>query len=198
MAGVGMSYPTKQAGQHGHGNYQHGREGRVGVAARHEAGRGGGGWAGAWGAGRARSSAEVVAPAGGAASRVGQGGMGKGGRLADRGPCPAPCSGPAAPTPLPWTCAWPAGSWARAVLTGQGRLGLSSPAGRGRSRSGGRCCWRFRMRVPQNRPPTVNRNMSELPRGILSKPSGDQEISKISNFSRGVPSYSQKYVLIIP
>ena len=67
MAGMGMGYPTRQAGQPGHGNYQHGREGRVGVAARHEAGRGGGGWAGAWGAGRARSSAEVVAPAGGAA-----------------------------------------------------------------------------------------------------------------------------------
>jgi len=61
---VGMGYPTRQAGQQG--EQGHGRVTRAGVAARHEAGRQRLGGAGAWGAGRARSSDEVVAPAGGA------------------------------------------------------------------------------------------------------------------------------------
>jgi len=71
VAGI-PTYPTRQGRavhmvSRGRVAEQHGREGRAGVAARHEAGRR---WLGGLGRGvlgRARSSDEVVAPAGGAA-----------------------------------------------------------------------------------------------------------------------------------
>ena len=71
MAGI-PTYPTRQGRavhmvSRGRVAEQHGRgeQGRSGSKARGR--QAAAGWAGAWGAGRARSSDEVVAPAGGAA-----------------------------------------------------------------------------------------------------------------------------------
>lgn len=98
--------------------------------------------------------------------------------------CPSLCSDPAA-TPLPLGLVSGTMDVGRLKVEVWGDKRLGWPG-----RPGAKSFWRqvligMQGRVPLKRPPAVNRNMPQLPRGIPSRPSGDQEISKISNFSGG-------------